>query len=213
MASSSSLLSTSQTGSSSSSSYSMGKYKRCFFFPFQDAQSITSFDAINAFYDPHLVVSTSDRRIHLCDASQEVVLHSIDASRHHQRVVHRIIMPSPQPSMNLDASSYKIFASMAADGFVKLWDMRALNRPALALSGHEHRREQLISGSFSPCLRFLSVGSEDGKACLFDLRQASSSLHRLTPGSRDTVSSVKFNPASSQIITGSFSGEIKFYGF
>jgi WD40 repeat protein len=70
------------------------------------------------------------------------------------------------------------------------------------------RREQ-ISCAFSPCLKYIGVGSEDRQARIYDLVAGKEAvklgLHK------DVVTSVEFNPMISQLVTSSVDGSVRFY--
>jgi WD40 repeat protein len=67
--------------------------------------------------------------------------------------------------------------------------------------------------AISPCLRFLSAGSEDRSVRIFDIVKGSSrELARITAGHRDSVvGAVAFNPLFPQLATGAYDGNIRFY--
>ncbi len=74
------------------------------------------------------------------------------------------------------AEAHELFASAAADGSARLWDLRTCRA---VRSFSSHRNGQLATGlALSPCLRYLASGSEDQQAYLYDLRTGSV-LHKV----------------------------------
>lgn len=63
--------------------------------------------------------------------------------------------------------------------------------------------------AFSPCLRYLSTGSEDKSARIIDIRTGKELVKLL--GHKDVVTSVAFNPLTAQLATCSYDGQVKFY--
>jgi WD40 repeat protein len=78
-----------------------------------------------------------------------------------------------------------------------------------------NRREEHIKVNMSPCMRYLSVGSEDKCGRIVDLRRlgdhASYELCKLQPQHRDVVTEVAFNPLFAQCASVSYDGVCKFF--
>ena len=125
----------------------------------------------------------------------------------HETSVHTIAVPSPSVHVQIPVSDYNIFATAAKDNSSLIWDLRCA-RSVARFNAHVNRREQ-ISCSFSPCLKFLAVGSEDRCARIYDV-VAGKEIEKLPP-QRDVVSSVDFNPITPQLACGSFDGTVRFY--
>ena len=129
----------------------------------------------------------------------------------------RVALPNVSSNVGLPMEAYNLVAAASVDngGLISLWDIRAAC-PAATFRGHTNRREgcQLC---FSPCMRYLSVGSEDaGGAAIFDLRGGGGEKPkaRVLEGRnvRDgVVTDVQFNPLFPQIAVGSLGGGVKFY--
>mmetsp|Transcript_27654 Transcript_27654/g.39103 ORF Transcript_27654/g.39103 Transcript_27654/m.39103 type:complete len:105 (+) Transcript_27654:1-315(+) len=100
-----------------------------------------------------------------------------------------------------------MFLTSAADGCVKLWDVR-VGAFVRRFEGHVNR-QQPVGAAFSPCGRYFATGSEDKCTFLFDLRMTTY-VEKLT-GSSDVVSDVAFHPAHPQLAAASYDGKIRFY--
>ena len=83
-------------------------------------------------------------------------------------------------------------------------------------------RDTTIKPCFSPCMRYIAIGSEDRKTVIYDIRSStnissSSSLSSSSTttyklgGNKDTVSCVMFNPLYPQLVSGSYDGSIHFF--
>uniref|UniRef100_H3BZ11 Uncharacterized protein n=1 Tax=Tetraodon nigroviridis TaxID=99883 RepID=H3BZ11_TETNG len=103
--------------------------------------------------------------------------------------------------------SYNLFLSSAVTDGVKLWDLRTL-RCTRRYENHVNRCHP-CSAAISPCGRFIATGSEDNCAYVYDIR-SSSYLHKLQNFS-DTVLNVGFNPASTQLLTGTLDGKLRLF--
>ena len=125
----------------------------------------------------------------------------------HEASAHTIAVPSPSINVQVPVSTYNIFASAAKDNTLLLWDLRSA-RSVARFNEHINRREQ-IGCSFSPCLKFVSVGSEDRCVRIYDI-VAGKAIAKLPP-QRDVASSVDFNPLTPQLACGSFDGTVRFY--
>jgi WD40 repeat protein len=88
-----------------------------------------------------------------------------------------VTCPSLPPS-NLD-----IFATAATDNTVSLWDLRAGAARVASFVDHVNRREK-VGVAFSPCVRFLAVGSEDGVGYVYDLRNGREVVYTTSSRSR-----------------------------
>ena len=138
-------------------------------------------------------------------ASEGVISRTIASS--HDSYVHTIVLPSPSVHAQVPISSYNVFASAAKDSTLLLWDLRCA-QSITRFNGHVNRREQ-IGCSFSPCLKFLAIGSEDRCARIYDI-VAGREIAKLPP-QKDVASCVAFNPLTPQLACGSFDGSVRFY--
>ncbi len=140
------------------------------------------------------------------DASVGSVVRQIESP--HDKNIHCIALPQPSIHVTLgDAEAYNLFATSAIDNVIALWDIRT-PRCVARYASHVNKREP-VSCALSPCLRYIATGSEDKTARIMDIRTGRE-LARLT-GHRDVVSSVAFNPLFSQLATGSYDGQVRFY--
>ena len=147
-----------------------------------------------------------------------------------ERIIHHIAVPTPSVHAPLPADSYNLFATAATDNVISLWDLRAPSCAA-RYSGHVNRcvavfisvsfvhiliqrlcRREDVRCSFSPCLRYLGIGSEDRYGRIVDVHsgQELAKLQPL-PQHKDVVTDVCFNPLFAQVATCSYDGVVKFY--
>ena len=153
-----------------------------------------------------IISAASNKTVQILDAAVGSIARVISDA--HQRPVHAVTLPSPSPFVALDSAHYDVFLTVAADGVVALWDIRA-NRCAARFSEHVNRRDTSIKASFSPCMRYIASGSEDRAGILYDIRRgtAISKLQCHT----DVVSCVSWNPLFPQLATASYDGHIHFF--
>ena len=103
-----------------------------------------------------------------------------------------------------------MFATAAMDNIITLWDLRQ-SSPICRYSDHSNRRES-VRCEFSPCLKFLSTGSEDNSCYIYDIRRSSGKdVIKISNVGRDCVTAVAFHPQQPQMCTSSLDGKIKFY--
>ncbi|KAG2454671.1 hypothetical protein HYH02_000510 [Chlamydomonas schloesseri] len=174
------------------------------------AQTLTDFSAINAFLSPLAVTAASHRGLELLDLA---VMRPVAAvAEAHARPVGCVAQAG---SASLFAAhpreAAELFATSAPDNTVKLWDVRAPSRCVRAFAGHKNSQLPAMGVSFSPCLRYLGVGSEDKQAYLYDLRQGVVA-HKVGRGVvSDTVTGVAFNPLHPQMVLSCLDGKIAFF--
>ena len=105
------------------------------------------------------------------------------------------------------AESYDLLLSAATDGVVALWDLRSCQR-VCRFQGHTARVHP-VGVEFSPCLRYVAVGSEDRSAYLYDVRMGSGTYLSKLPGHPDVVTDVAFNPLHPQLATACADGRVR----
>ncbi|KAJ8602344.1 hypothetical protein CTAYLR_004228 [Chrysophaeum taylorii] len=171
------------------------------------AQHITAIGCINSALSSLIVTAASNRSVHILDAAAARTARVIDDA--HARPVHTVALPVPTTATNqIPQQSYELFATAATDGVVATWDVRS-QKCVARFSAHVNRREP-VGVTFSPCMRYIAVGSEDKTACLYDLR-AGTEAARHKRIHADVVSCVAFNPVYPQFITGSYDGSLRFF--
>ena len=104
--------------------------------------------------------------------------------------------------------AYNLFATVATDNVVGLWDLRD-PQMVMRYCSHVNRREH-ISAAISPCLKYLAVGSEDRSARIYDIR-GGKEMVKVQGKHRDVVTGVAFNPIFPQLATCSFDGTVEFF--
>ena len=124
----------------------------------------------------------------------------------HDRSIHCIALPQPSVHMPLPQSAYNVFATAATDNVINLWDLRS-PRSISRFTSHVNRREK-CQCSFSPCLTYLAMGSEDRCARIFDIRTGREVV-KLSGVHRDVVSGVSYHPIHPQLVTASYDGSVK----
>jgi len=196
-----------------------GSYKLVKEWDFREqAQSICATACMNAVQSPLLFCTTSDKLVHIVDASCGLVVRSIPSP--HGKNIHHIALPTPSVHVPLSPEMYNTFLTSATDNVIHMWDIRCPDFRAgstgtgdstsglLSFSSHVNTRE-CIQCDISPCLRYVATGSEDKTTRIYDIRMGRE-LAKLT-GHRDCVSSVAFNPLFPQLASASYDGTVKFY--
>lgn len=163
--------------------------------------SVSSLSCLNTSTCQVLIAATSDKRILILDGAVGLVAGEIISP--HSRPIHSIAIPM-RP---LSGTGGDIFATVATDGLVALWDLRT-SRCHLRFSKHINRSEP-VQLEFSPCGRVLAVGSEDGAARQIDVR-CGAEVAKL-PSHRDVCCAVAYNPLHPQLVTGAYDGDLRFY--
>uniref|UniRef100_A0A7S3VM98 Uncharacterized protein n=1 Tax=Dunaliella tertiolecta TaxID=3047 RepID=A0A7S3VM98_DUNTE len=170
------------------------------------AQTINDFTASNSFLSPIALLAGSNRCIEVVDCSTMQAVGSMPDA--HARPVHTIVQSanaSLYTSHPREAS--ELFATMACDGALKLWDLRVC-RCVRTFGGHQNS-QITVGAAFSPCFRFLACGSEDQAAYLYDIRQGTVLSRLGRHGS--AVTDVAFNPLHPQLAVASQGGHVHFY--
>ena len=135
------------------------------------------------------------------------------------RAAHSIAFPQPSPNVPLSSNNYDLLVAASTDngGLLTLFDIRC-GDIVKRFSGHVNRRD--ICMSFSPCVRYVSVGSEGyySTGTLYDLRGGNIPMTtKLGRSNQNTVfrdgttTDCQFNPIYPQLVTGSQSGKLRWY--
>lgn len=125
----------------------------------------------------------------------------------HARPPARVVLNEVSPFASHPASAYNLFATTAPDGCAKLWDLRD-TRCVRSLSAHANRQVS-VGAAFSPCMRYLAVGSEDKTACVYDLRTGL--VCDKLRGHGDAVVDVAYHPLHPQLVTAGLDGHLRFF--
>ena len=186
-------------------------------------QHVLSIAAVNEVNTNFVACSCSDKSLHILDPFHEKVLWSKPRAAG-SKPAHAIAFPhiSFNNSLSPDYFNLLATASIADGGLCMLWDLRS-GMPSGIFKGHVNRFDRCMV-SFSPCMRYIAVGSEGacGSAALYDLRggRQKDPISRLGRSKisinkvqfrDDTITDVQFNPTYPQIVTGSLSGRLRWY--
>ncbi|XP_068597701.1 WD repeat-containing protein 27 [Brachionichthys hirsutus] len=169
------------------------------------ATNITALSAVNDFFSHVVLACTSDRSIQVFDMNEGAVASQVPDA--HSRAIHCITQNKGSMFSTQALDSYNLFLTSAITDGVKIWDLRNL-RCVRRYDNHLNRCHPCLS-AISPCGRFFASGSEDNCAYVYDIR-SSSYLHKLQRHS-DTVLSVTFNPATSELLTGTLDGKLRLF--
>ena len=199
-----------------------------------NCKTINTFSAVNEFRSYLVLAACSDRSLRVIDLNKEAVTEVLP--RVHQHKVHKILQVTGGDS-NQDgfepgtSSSYNIFVTGALSDGIKLWDLRQLRARArleplcvqrFDWPGSDGGR---IAPGFdlSPCLKYLTVASEDGFCYVFDTRkpggayvQKLSKCANLSAGVRSSkrcpFTDVGFHPRRSGLVLAtSLDGDLHFF--
>jgi WD40 repeat protein len=91
-----------------------------------------------------------------------------------------------------------------------LWDLRSPGGVVREYIGHQDRGVANVGGAFSPCLRFLAIGSEDQAAHVYDLRLPRA-ITKVRGCHKDAITDVSFHPRHPQLATAGLDGRIEFF--
>ncbi len=172
-----------------------------------EAHTVTDVACFNGFLSNLLVCGTSARTLEVHDVATGNIIRTVSGA--HGRAVARVALPSSSKYTHLPQNSYDMFASASADGCIRIWDLRAPTC-VRCLRGHATRQGQPTGIAFSPCMKFLTTGSEDRAAFMYDLGMGQA-LYKIRHGHRDAVTDVAYNPAHPQMATATGDGGLNFF--
>ena len=173
--------------------------------PIEDVQTINTFDAVNAFFSYVVLCACSDKSIVVFDMNKGSIVRTIKEA--HSRPVNNIRQNKGSSTTSITPEAYDLFLTAAITDGVKLWDLRT-NRCVRKFTSHSNRSHQ-VGLAYSPCSRFIAVGSEDRSTYIYDIR-SSSYLHRLSH-QKDVVSALDFHPHQPMLASATISGHVKLY--
>lgn len=149
----------------------LNKYKLLFRHTDSSSHSLTTFSCLNHLLSSLVLVADSGRGLSVYDAAVgQVVRRTSDA---HGKSVHCIAMNALSPFVDsssgaVSVDSQQLYATVAADSCMKLWDVRTAECVRRFSGGHVNRSAP-VRATFSPCGRYIACGSEDNRAYVYDL--------------------------------------------
>ncbi|CAD7960421.1 unnamed protein product [Amoebophrya sp. A25] len=136
-----------------------------------------------------LTYSSGDKRLLLFDlAAEKVSLTGSPGGAHGGGKLTSMQFACPSASASFCGSDLDLFCTAGTDGFVDLYDIRTrgLMNPVESYSGRHKHSWHAIRARFSPCMRYICVGSEDGSIAMYDLRRVKErGLQRVGVRARD----------------------------
>ena len=174
---------------------------------------ITDLACLNAPRSHLVFVSNSDRSMRVLDVAIGSEYWSVPNASG-RRQAHSIALPPASPNSPVPPDAYNLVGAASHDqgGLITLWDVRTAS-PAATLTGHTNRRD-LCRINFSPCMRYLSTGTEDATGgAIYDLRKGEIK-GRIAEGRKlkdGTVTEVAWNPIFPQLATATNEGVVRFY--
>lgn len=188
-------------------------------FTFDDAKRITSIASVNGSMANLIGCACSDKTLQIVDLTQNKVLWSKKECAG-SRAAHCVSFPQPSKNISLSPENYNFLIASSTDngGLLTLFDLRC-GEIVKQFRGHVNRRDVCMT-SFSPCLRYVAVGSEGfcSTAALYDLRKGTHPMNTKLGYDKQnnlfrdgTVTDCQFNPIYPQLVTGSLNGKLRWY--
>ncbi|DBA03491.1 TPA: hypothetical protein N0F65_002899 [Lagenidium giganteum] len=173
---------------------------------FDGMHALTALTCVNGSFLSHVVVAAgSDRSVRLVDAAVGKTVRVISDA--HARAALSVALPRASCYTSHPANFYDLLLSAAPNNTIHLWDIRADNC-VMRFSEHLNRVHR-VGVAFSPCMRYVTTGSEDRCAYTYDIR-IGRSLTKLS-GHTDVVTTVAYNPLHPQLATASYDGSVRFF--
>lgn len=181
------------------------KFKIAASFEVPDLKQINSLTCNNSFLTHLIICAGSNKNIYVYDASTNKIVCTFKDA--HDRAPHTVRLPSTSDHVSHPPNCYDVLLSAASDSTVHLWDIR-MRKLGMRFGTHTNRVHKVGVG-FSPCMRFVAVGSEDKNCYIYDVRKGTC-MEKLQ-GHQDVVSSIDYHPIYPQLATASYDGTIRFY--
>jgi WD40 repeat protein len=168
------------------------------------AQQVNALDCFSAFSSTVAVWAGSNKQIGIYDAAVDSNIRVMDEG--HARSIHSLEVVRGSRFADVHTGALHIFATAGLDKSVKLWDMRQAN-PVRVFLGHVNSAVK-VGLCWSPCARFVAVGSEDRSVYVYDAGSGAV-LSKLTAS--DTVTSVRFHPLLPVMAVSAANGSVTFF--
>lgn len=168
------------------------------------SQQVNAVDCFNSFTSNVVLWAGSNKQIGIYDVAADAHARIIEDA--HARSIHSIEMLRSSRYACLPSESLHFFATASLDKTVRLWDLRQ-EKPFRTLSGHSNSAVK-VGLCWSPCSKYVIVGSEDRAAYIFDVASGAV-LERLVMG--DTVTAARMHPAVPMVVLGASSGQMKLF--
>ena len=130
-----------------------------------------------------------------------------------EKVVREVRDAHARPITSLrvqERTSEDLIYSMSVDGSVAMWDLRRLTRPARTFSGAHKHNSLRMQPSLSPCLRYMSVPSEDGRIVTYEVSTERPFQHSMR-NNNSAVSAVEYDPRLGTLVSAGLDGVVRFY--
>ncbi len=170
-------------------------------------QRVTALSAANSFYSHLVLCACSDRTLRVLDLGQEGTGTAILPGLHRSPAT--IVI---QPTSASDPRLCDLVATAAPGDGTKLWDLRLGGDSVQRLDCPGDSASSSGGADFSPCAKFLALGSSDGSCYLYDLRRCGGYLKRLTPQrSSGNITDVSYGACGNYLTCGTQDGKILFF--
>lgn len=147
-----------------------GSFKHVLAMDNAECVSVTDAAAHNAFQSHLVIAALSNRHVRVWDVGYGKVVTGVNDA--HTRPVHAVCLRSSRDE------GAELFATSSTDGCVKLWDVRDLQRRVRVFAGSHVNSSQKMGISFSRCMKYVAVCSEDHRVAVYDVRFGTDSVHR-----------------------------------
>jgi hypothetical protein len=178
----------------------------------KDSGAVVALAAPNAWRSPLVFAAFADKSVRAFDLSlagdNQSPPEVLRITNAHSRGLHSLALPLASSLCDVSEASLDCVLSAAADGMVKLWDVRSA-ACAQSLSGSHTNRAARVGIALSPCATYVAAGSECGRTAVYDLRNGEAC--GILTGSRDCISAAAWHPALPRLAVASLDGGVRFY--